>query len=118
MGGVVEHLSHFRVHADHELSLLNCLSVSVLHLHTDPSLEGFADDSCTHIHNPLLGYLHQVRIVRQVVSNVRQVGDVLKDLLHRQTLVLRDVEVDNVVVLQVALLPVQHVLEEVHGHVV
>ena len=118
MGGVVELLSHVRVHADHQLAFLDYLSVTVLHLFTDPALEGLTDDSCTDVEDPLLGHFHQVRIVGDVISNVREVDNELEDLLHGQALVLWYVEVDYVIVLQVALLPVQDVLEEVHGDVV
>ena len=118
MGGAAEVLRHFRVHGDHEFTLLRHQSIAFLDLLAYPVLKRRADHGSYDVHDPLLGRLGQVNLVRQVVCHDWVVVDELHDLLQRQVLVLRHAEVHNAVVLQVALLLVHNVLEEVDGDVV
>ena len=113
MSTVLKLRCHHRVHRDHHVSLLRHQLVSVLDLFTHPLLEGLIDDRCAHVDDPLLGRLREVLVVGEEGFDVGDVGDELENLLDAQTLVLRDVEMLDLVVLQVPLLLVQDVFEEV-----
>ena len=56
----------------------------------DPVLEVLAEHSSAHIHDPLLRYLSQIRLVREVKVNSSSVAHVVEDLFERKVLVLRD----------------------------
>ena len=62
--------------------------------------------------------LVELHTVGEEVGDVWQVGDELQDLLDGEVLVLRHVEVLDLVVEQVSLLLVQDVFQEVDGRVV
>jgi len=87
-------------------------------LFTDPLLERLADDRRTDVDYPLFGSLRYVLIVRKEVSDVGNVGDELQDLLDGERLILRHVEVLNLIIQEVSLLLVQDVFDEVDGGVV
>ena len=118
MGGGGELLGHLGVHRDHELSLLRHLGIALLDLVGDPVLEWLTRHGSYNVDQPLLWRLGQVNRVWQVVEDARVVVDLLHDLLNRQALVLRDMEMLNLVILDVAFLLVQHVLQEVNCDVV
>ena len=117
MGAGVELGRHHGVHFDHDLLLLGHDGVALLHLRLDPGLEGLADDSRADVHNPLLGHLRHVGLVRQVIGDVGLLAGELADLLERQVLVLRHVQGLDFGVVDVRLLPRQDVLQEVDGHI-
>ena len=118
MSAVGKFLGHDRIHGNHHVSLLGHLFVAVLNLLTDPLLEGLADHDGADVHDPLLRSLRKVDVVGEEVGDVWLVGDELEDLFDGERLVLRHVEVLDLVVEQVPLLLVQYVFEEVHGRVV
>ena len=95
---VLELAGHDRVHGDHHVALLRHQLVAVLDLLADPGLEGPVDDGGADVDDPLLRRLRQVLVVGQVRLDVGDVGDELEDLLDAQALVLRHVEVLDLVV--------------------
>ena len=98
VGAVLELLRHDRIHGDHHVALLGHQLVPVLDLLTHPGLEGLVDDGSADVDDPLLRRLRQVLVVGQVRLDVGDVGDELEDLLDAQALVLRHVEVLDLVV--------------------
>jgi len=118
VGGGGKLLGHFGVHRDHELSFLRHLGIALFDLVGDPVLELLAGHCSHNVDDPLLWRLGQVNWVGQVLDYVRVVLNLFHDLLDGQALVLGDMEVLDLVVLNVALLLVEHVLQEVNGDVV
>ena len=118
MRGVDELLGHLWVHRDHQLSLLGHQGVALLDLLSHPLLEWCAKHGCNDVDEPLLGRLWEVDLIGQVVGDIRVVVEEHHDLLQRQVLVLRHVEVLDAVVLEVPLLLVQDVLQEVDRDIV
>jgi len=84
VSGVGELRGHDRIHRDHHVAFDRHLLVPVLDLLADPLLEGLADDSRDHIHNPLFGSLRQILVVREEVSDVWLADDEFEDLLNRE----------------------------------
>ena len=109
---------HLRIHSDVHLLFVRHEHVSILNLVDDPILESVADNSRHDVDKPLLWHLLQVGLIRQVVDDARLVQCEVKDLLHGQVLILRDVHSFHVVDRDVCLSPSQDVLQEVDGHVV
>ena len=118
VGAGSELLSHDGVHGDHHVALLRHQGVAVFDLLADPSLEWLVDDGSTDVHDPLLRRLRQVLVVGEEGLDIGIVGDELEDLLDGEALVLRHVEVLDLVVEQVPLLLVQDVFQEVYRGVV
>ena len=110
--------SEGRIHCDHQLALLRHQGVAILDLLSNPSPEGITEDSSADVHNPLLGDLREVWLVREVVGQVALAAHILEDLLQGEILVLRDVERLHLAVQDVALLASQEVLQVVDGSVV
>jgi len=109
---------HLWVEGDHHLSLLGHLGVPLLDLLGHPVSECITDDRGTDVHNPLLRRLRQVNVIRQVAGNVGQVADEDHNFFDREILILRHVQVLDVVVLQVGLVLVADVLQEIYRDVV
>ena len=109
---------HLRIHGDHDLLLLRHERVPLLDLLGDPLLEVLAHDGGADVQDPLLRDLRQVGLVGQVQVDLRVLAHEGEDLLERQVLVLRHVDVLDGVVVQVRLLPLHDVLEEVDRRVV
>ena len=65
---------------------------------TDPLLERLADDRRTDVDYPLFRSLRYVLIVRKEVSDIGNVGDELQDLLDGERLILRYMEVLNLII--------------------
>ena len=84
----------------------------------DPLPECVAEDCGANVHDPLLWDLGQVHFVRQIVGDAALEVDELQNLLDGQVLVLRNVQRLDIGVENVALLPAEQVLEEVHCDVV
>ena len=118
MGAGSELLSHDGIHGDHHVALLRHQGVAVFDMLADPSLEWLVDDGSTDVHEPLLRRLRQVLVVGEEGLDIGIVGDELEHLLDGEALVLRHVEVLDLVVQQVPLLLIQDVLQEVDGHVI
>ena len=118
VGRGLEFGCHCRVQGNHHLSLLSHLDVPLLDLFGDPFSELLTNNSGANIHNPLLRRLWQVNVIRQVVGNVRQVADEDHDLLDREILILRHVQVLDAVVLEVGLMLVADVLQKIDRDVV
>ena len=115
---VGELLGHHRVHGDHHVSLLRHVGVALLHLLANPLLERLIDHGGADVDDPLLRRLGYILIIGEEVFDLWHVSDELQDLLDGERLVLRHVEVLDLVVEQVLLLLVQDVLKEVDGRVV
>lgn len=109
---------HCWVHRDHDLVLVGHVGVALLHLLCDPILEGLSDHSSQDIHDPLLGHLRQVHLIRQVVDDTGILSREFKDPLEAQVLVLGHEDGLDVVTGDVSLFAVDDVLQEVHVHVV
>ena len=118
MGAVGELLGHHRVHGDHHVSLLRHVGVPLLHLLADPLLERLIDHGGADVDDPLLRRLGYILIIGEEVFDLWHVSDELQDLLDGERLVLRHVEVLDLIIEQGPLLLVQYVFEEVHGRVV
>ena len=118
MGTGSELSCHLGVHGYHDLLLLSHHGVAHLYLLRDPLLEVLTDDSGAYVDEPLLRHLRDVRLVRKVEVDLRLLHSEVQNTLHCQVLVLRNVDVLNVVVVQVGFLALYDVLEEVDGHVV
>ena len=118
MGAVLELLIHLSVHLYHHVSFLRHQLVPILDLRTNPLLEWVADDRRADIDDPLLGRLYQINVVGEEVSDVGLVRYEVQYLLDREALVLRHMELLDLVVHQVSLLLVEDVLQEVDGRVV
>ena len=110
--------SNHWVHRDHHVSLVRHLLVAVLDLRSDPLLERLANHSRTDIDDPLFRRLGEVLIVWEVVGDVWLTADELQDLLDRQALILRHVEVLDCIIEQEPLLLIVQVFEEIDRHVV
>ena len=65
----------------------------------NPFFEVLADDRGTDIHNPLLGHLRQVGLVGEVHMDLRLRIGIFKNVLNTEAFVLRDVYVDDLIVL-------------------
>ena len=78
--------------------------IALFDLHPDPVLERLSYHGGTDVDNPLLRRLHEVSVIREEVGNVWLVGDEFQDLLDAQGLVLRHVEVLDLIIQQVPLL--------------
>ena len=90
---------HHWVHADHDLFLFGHDGIALLDLLGDPLLEVLAHDGGADVQDPLLRDLRQVGLVGQVQVDLRVLTYEGEDLLERQVLVLRHVDVlDRVVV--------------------
>ena len=118
MGAVGELLRHDRVHGYHHIPLFSHGFIPIFDLQADPCLERFTDHCGADVDDPLLRCLRQVDIVWQEVGNISLIHDELQDLFDAQGLVLRHVEVLDLVIEEVPLLLVQDVLQEVDGGVV
>ena len=96
---------HRRIHGDHHLFLLLHEDVALLDLLIDPLLEGVPEDGGANVHDPLLGNLREVELVRQVEVDESLSGDEGHHLLDAEVLVLRHVQRLHIVVAQVCLPP-------------
>ena len=118
MSRLVELLGHCRVEADHHFTLLSHLLVAFFLLLSHPVLERLANNSRADVDYPLLRNLWKVLVVWQVVLNIWIIGDLFKDLLYREALVLRHMKVLDLVILNVSLLLVKDVLTKGNCHIV
>ena len=59
-------LGHLWVHRDHDLLFISHERVPFFNLLIYPFFEILADDGSTYVDEPLLGYLRNIRLVRQV----------------------------------------------------
>ena len=109
---------HLGVHRDHHLLFGAHDCVALLDLVGDPGLELVAEHDRANIHDPLLGHLLKIDVVRQEVGDVGLLRHELEDALDGEVSVLRDVQGLHLVVGDVCLLTSQDVLEEVNGRVV
>ena len=110
-------LKELRIHANHHALLFRHHSVAFFDLVHHPVPELLAQDGGANVDDELLGDLGQVDVLRQVVLDLRLVGDELHDVLDGQALVLWHVQGLDLVVLHVLLLPADDILEEVDGDV-
>ena len=110
--------SHVGIHCDHDLFLFGHVGVALLLLLADPLPERLADHRGAHVHDPLLGYLLDVWMVREIRLNLRLAGDELEDLLERQVPVHGDVHGLDIRVVDLPLLARQDVLQKVDRDVV
>ena len=109
---------HRRIDRDHDLLLVVHGGVAVLNLVGDPVTERLPDHRGADVDNKLFRRLRDVRLVRQVVRDVRiQVGK-CGDVLQRQVLVRRHEQELDLVVAQVLFLRADDVLQEVNRDVV
>ena len=111
-------LEKIRVHVNHESFLLGHDSVAFFDLLLHPDLELLAQDSGADINDELLRNLRQVDVLWQVVLDLWFVGDVFHDVFDGKSLVLRHVQSPHLVVLDILLLPADHVLQEIDRYVV
>ena len=109
---------HLGIHRDHHLLLFGHELVPLFDLLADPLLERLADDCSAHVDDPLLGHMREVWLVRKVRLDPRLASNKGKDLLQREALVVRQVEILHIFVVQLALLPGDDVFEKVDGHIV
>ena len=118
MRGLSELLSHLGIDGDHHIAFALDKFIACSYLLSYPVAEGGTDHSCTHVHDPLLGHLLEIRMIRQVVQDVPLLHREVADVLQRQVLITRHVDSLDLVVGQVPLSCVDDVLEEVDCHVV
>ena len=109
---------HVGIHGDHDLFLFGHVCVALLLLLAGPLLERLADHRSTYVHNPLLGHLLDVWMVREIRLNLRLAGDELEDLLERQVPVHGDVHGLDIRVVDLPLLARQDVLQEIDRDII
>ena len=105
-------MSYRRVHIYQELLLLRDLFVPLLHHLADPGLEFRADDAVGQIDDELLVELLDLLGNRHVFHELLVVADLREDLLDGEALVLRDVDVLDVLALDEFLGAGDEVLEK------
>ena len=113
-GAGEEGLVHLRVHVDPELVLLHELLVILLNLLVDPVAEDVAQDRVRHIADPILGEPVHFLLDGKVGESVWVVADEVVDLLDRQRLVPRDLQVPVLVTPEELLPPGDQVLHLHH----
>ena len=118
VGGRLELGGHLRVHGDHDFLLGVHDVVPLFDLHGHPLPEAVAEHCRKDVDQPLLWYLGQINLVRQVHRDDRLVGGELKELLGRQVLVLRHIHGLDLGVADVGLPSGNDVLQEVDRHIV
>ena len=118
MGAGLELGRHLWVHRDHDLLLFSHQRIPFFDLSIDPFLEVSSDHGGADVHDPLLRHLREVGLIREVEIDCRLVTDELHHALEGQVLVLRHVDVLDLVVVQVRLPPRQDIFQEVDGRVV
>ena len=91
---------HLRVELDHEVALLGHAGVALLDLLLDPVGEEVVEDGVRHVHEPLLGQLRDLALVRVVDEGVGVVADELLQPLDLQGFVLRHLQVPALVRLE------------------
>ena len=87
------------VHLDVEVLLVSHGGVTICYLLPDPIGEGVANHGIGDIAQPRSRYLENVSLVWDVAWSVLVLVDLLEDLLHPETVVLRDVEDLDIVAL-------------------
>ena len=118
MGAGRELLRHYRVHRDHDLLFLGHQGVPFFDLRINPFLEVSSDHCGADVHDPLLRDLREVGLIREVQIDLRLVADELHHALEGQVLVLRHVDVLDLVIMQICLPPRQDIFQEVDGRII
>lgn len=73
----------FRIKFNHEIVLFCEVIVSALYLIEHPSSEFISDNRIDHVDNPLPWQLHDVTIVRKVMSDFFNLSAILEDAVNR-----------------------------------
>ena len=118
LGGGLECRGNLWVHLDREAFLNHQLFVSLLNLGLDPVGEGLLEDGVDDVADPLLGHLHDLPTVRQVIVHRRVLARKLGDVLESEALVRGDGDVSDAGPVDALLAPADQVLEEVDRHLV
>ena len=109
---------HHRIHRDIDLFLLCHQSISFFYLRLNPFLEVSSDYGGANVHDPLLWDLRKIRLIREVKIYLSLVADELHHALERQVLVLRDVDILDLIIVKIRLPTCQDIFQEVDCRVV
>ena len=84
---------------------------------SDPDVKLITQDGGTNVNNELFRNLRQVDVLREIILDLRLVGDELQDVFDRQAFILGYIEGLHLVPLNILLLSTDYRLQEVDSHV-
>ena len=113
---LLENLCHLWIHLDSKIFLYHDLLMSFFYLFLHPVREGFLENSCAHITEPLFRCLGELEVrLRQILVHLRVLFiEELADLLHTKSVILRNVNCPDEAGAKRLLLSTHQLLEKVN----